>query len=106
MDIIERQLRAYNAHDLDAFLACFSEDIVIDNRDGREMLRGKRAARSAYHALFATCPALRATVSWRRRFSEYVVDAEYVTGTPNGEVWCVLVLYWLQADCIVYMRAF
>lgn len=46
------QLRAYNAHDLDAFCACYHADVRVLDADGAEELRGLQAFRTRYQAMF------------------------------------------------------
>jgi hypothetical protein len=47
-----RQLAAYNASDLDAFVACYHPDVVV--RDSDEIIaRGRDAFRERYSDLFA-----------------------------------------------------
>ena len=47
------QLTAYNAADLDAFCACYHEDVVVLDDDGSESLRGAEAFRARYAPMFA-----------------------------------------------------
>ena len=47
------QLAAYNAADLDAFCACYHEDVVVLDDDGSESLRGAEAFRARYAPMFA-----------------------------------------------------
>ena len=50
-DLAQRQLTAYNTANLDAFVACYHEDIVVLN-DDEESLRGRDAFRERYAGLF------------------------------------------------------
>lgn len=50
-ELAARQLDAYNAADLDAFVACYHEDVrVLDGEE--ETLRGREAFRERYRGLF------------------------------------------------------
>ncbi|MDQ0791548.1 nuclear transport factor 2 family protein [Streptomyces sp. B1I3] len=51
-EVDERQLTAYNQHDIDAFAATYVEDVVVHRRDGSR-LEGRESLREAYAALFA-----------------------------------------------------
>ena len=50
--IVGRQVEAYNAHDLDGFCACYSDDIVVVDGDGNEVLRGMERFRERYRQQF------------------------------------------------------
>jgi hypothetical protein len=43
VDPVERQVDACNAHDLDAFAACYADDIVIGDGRGTVLLAGREA---------------------------------------------------------------
>ncbi len=83
---IDRQLQAYNARDIEAFVACYADEVVILDADGNELMRGREAVRSLYRSLFAASPELHAEVTTRMRIGRFVVDDEHVTGSPQGEV--------------------
>ena len=50
--LAQRQLDAYNAGDLDAFVACYHPDVVVWE-DGEVSVRGRTAFRERYEDLFA-----------------------------------------------------
>lgn len=80
MDAVERQFAAYNARDVDAFVACFSDRVVFEDARGGLVARGPGELRQQYGPMFRDRPDLRAEVTVRERFGEYVVDVEVVTG--------------------------
>lgn len=43
---VERQVRAYNEHNIDEFMACFAEDVVIEDADGSVLMRGRSRCES------------------------------------------------------------
>jgi hypothetical protein len=99
-DPVQAQLDAYNAHDVEAFVACYTADVKMFDAAGALMVDGRAAARARYTALFASSPALRAEVTQRTRIGAdaqwYVVDTERVTGRnePGAPAqFEVLVLY-------------
>lgn len=99
-DAVERQERAYNAHDLEGFVACYAEDVVIDNADGAVVMRGHDAMRAHYGRLFASCPDVHAEVLTRIRVGSYVIDEERVTGRPGGDIRAVAI-YRLAGDGLI-----
>ena len=80
MDVVTEQLDAYNARDIDRFLACYAPDAVIDDADGREVMRGHDGIRALYAVLFAQSPGLRCNVAQRIRVGSHVIDEEFVSG--------------------------
>lgn len=64
---IQRQLETYNAHDIDAFMALMSEDVVaVDGITGAVIASGVVALRPRYEARFASrrCVCVRVTCVW------------------------------------------
>ena len=50
-DLAAQQLAAYNEANLEAFVACYHEDVRVLNQD-EETLRGREAMRERYRKLF------------------------------------------------------
>lgn len=90
IDVVERQLAAYNAHDLDAFSATYAEDVRIARRDGSE-LHGRAQLREAYAGQFAQ-GRCRAEIAGRLAEGDWVVDHEIAHGVADSPV-RVLVAY-------------
>lgn len=110
-DPVQAQLDAYNAHDVDAFVACYAQDVRMFDAAGALMVDGRDAARARYAKLFADSPALRAEVTQRTRIGTddqwYVVDAEHVSGRNepgSPSRFAVLVLYAGQGALIREVR--
>ncbi|MEI6736983.1 MAG: nuclear transport factor 2 family protein [Pseudomonadota bacterium] len=79
-DPVETQLTAYNVHDVDAFLACYTDDCIVEDGAGALLMSGKAEMRSRYETLFASSPDLHAEIVSRVRIGEYVIDEEQITG--------------------------
>jgi hypothetical protein len=96
--VVQRQLDAYNARDLDAFVACYSPDAQLGplrpsrrtpraflaTVHGRLRRRRSESLRATYERLFSAAPELQASVSTRVVQGKYVIDHEHVTGQPRG----------------------
>jgi hypothetical protein len=79
--IVQRQLEAYNAHDLDAFCDTYAEDVeIILLPDPAPALRGRDALRAFYACQRFNLPALHATIRQRMVLGNKVIDHEHVTG--------------------------
>jgi uncharacterized protein (TIGR02246 family) len=73
--LADRQLVAYNANDLDAFCACYHQDVVVLDADGAVTLRGMDAFRERYSGLFANHVAS-AEVDARITLPPHLVERE------------------------------
>ncbi|MFN9810556.1 MAG: nuclear transport factor 2 family protein [Deltaproteobacteria bacterium] len=102
-DPVEAQLEAYNARDVDRFVACFTEDVVVEDARGARLLEGRDAFRASYGAMFAASPGLHCRAIARLRAGAFVVDEERVTGRGPDELH-VIVVYTLRDDLIAHVR--
>lgn len=88
MDIIDRHFAAENAHDVDATLATYTDDIVWDDVTHPLCpVYGKEAAGAIYTTIIDAIPDVR--LETVRRFSaddgSRVVDESILTGHVHGE---------------------
>ena len=76
--VVQQQLDRYNAHDIDGFLATYSDDVEVFDLPGanKPRLQGKEAARQRYSALFARLPKLNCRSAQRVVQGEFVIDHE------------------------------
>lgn len=98
--VVERQLAAYNAHDLEAFLATYAEDVELERGD--EVFVGIEAMRARYGPIFAA-GRCRAVISARMRQGEWIVDHETAYGLGPEPVE-VLVAYRVRGGVIDRVR--
>ncbi|MBB1257075.1 nuclear transport factor 2 family protein [Streptomyces alkaliterrae] len=82
--VVRRQLDAYNAHDLDAFVATYSPDVRVDRPDGTT-LEGADALRAAYAEQFAAARC-HAVVENRLTEGRWVVDQEAAHGLADEPI--------------------
>jgi hypothetical protein len=75
--VVQAQLNAYNARDIDAFLATYSEDIEVYDFPATLRFKGKAAMRARYTPVFGD-PTLHATISKRIAMDNTIVDHEQV----------------------------
>jgi hypothetical protein len=102
-DSVERQVRAYNEHDVDEFVACYAEAVVIEDADGSILVRGREQIRDHYGQIFDRLPDLHAEVVSRIRVGSYVIDEERVTGRADGDLHTAAV-YHLDDGLIDHVR--
>ncbi|WP_374356592.1 nuclear transport factor 2 family protein [Chitinimonas sp.] len=104
-ELAQGQLDAYNAHDLDAFLAFFSEDFTLYDFPDSERLRGKALIRERYAQILFAGSTVHATVTQRMVHGNVVIDHEFVTGHPLVGDTSLIVIYEVRDGLISAMRA-
>ena len=100
-DIVQRQVDAYNAHDLAAFARTYAPGVrYIRHPDGEVVLNGIDQVRREFGDLFARSPHAHAHISHRIALGAFVVDDERVsgrTGLPDARI---LVIYEVRDELI------
>ncbi len=80
-EIVQRQMDAYNAHDLERFAACFSEDIRLFRMPANApQTVGNAALRAFYAEHRFSIPGLRAELLNRIALGDKVADHERIHG--------------------------
>ncbi|MDP0490211.1 MAG: nuclear transport factor 2 family protein [Verrucomicrobiota bacterium JB023] len=82
--LAEKQLTAYNNHDLDAFVACYHEEVVVLDADGKVTAKGHEEFRSRYEGMFAR-GNFGARVEQRLQHGDHCVDLEHWHRFREGE---------------------
>jgi hypothetical protein len=102
-EVVQDQLDAYNAKDIDAFLEVFSEDAVAYNYgEANPFIEGKENFRTTYGNLFKSSPQLHSEVISRQIIGNTVIDYEYITGREGNETPLLLVaIYVVESGKII-----
>lgn len=90
-ELVQRQLEAYNARDIDAFMATYTEDIVINNFPETLIYKGQEAMRKRYKTMFEETSDLFCEIKKRIVLANKVIDHEYVR--KNGNYISVVAIY-------------
>jgi hypothetical protein len=99
-DPVQRQLDAYNAHDLDRFVAAYADDVQVFVPPANEpVLAGKAAFAAHYASKRFNLPHLHAALVARLVSGNTVVDHERVTGL-EAEVVEAIAVYRVEAGLI------
>lgn len=78
--LVQRQLNAYNARDIEAFMEPYADDIELyDYKTGKLLDKGKEAMKKGY-AWFDQVPELHCEIKARIVQGNIVIDKERVTG--------------------------
>ena len=91
--VVQRQLEAYNAHDIDAFLATYSRDVELFTLGGERQSQGLEAMRARYGKMFKDVPQLHCDISRRIVQGNIVIDHEHLTGLPGGGTVDAIAIY-------------
>lgn len=79
--VVQKQVEAYNAHDLDAFVACYGDVIEFRNLDGKVAPeQGLAPLRKAYGEIFKRSPKVKVKVLNRICQGLFVIDQEQAEG--------------------------
>jgi len=91
VEIVQEQLEAYNARDLERFAATYADDIRIFRMPATDpSIVGQAQLREVYAKRFAS-PNLHATVVNRIKIGDKVIDHERVAGIEAGPLEAVAV---------------
>ena len=100
VEVVQRQLDAYNAHDLAAFLAAYSETAELTRVASAEpSIRGKRVISELYGSKVFNVAGHRAELLGRIAFGNKVVDHERVFGL-RAEPFEVVAVYEVNSELI------
>lgn len=81
--IVQKQLDAYNARDIEGFLATYASDIKLYNFPNTLRTDGVAAMRKGYGSYFESTPDLHAEIKNRIVIGNMVIDEEEVTANGN-----------------------
>jgi len=104
VDPVEEQLLAYNARDLERFVAAYATDVVIEDGENKILISGHGQMRESYGALFTTYPELHCEIISRIKAGKYVVDEEEITGRGSPTPMHAVVIYRVEEDKIAHVR--
>jgi hypothetical protein len=104
VEVVQRQLDAFNDHDLESFLPLFAEDVVIyDLLDGHVVLRGIEPFRERYVEVFRERSLVRAELGGRLVLGGIVVDLEHLTDGDEHPPEEALAIYEVEGDVVTRM---
>ena len=85
-NVVDAQLEAYRARDIERFLSHYADDASVVSFDGTAMFADKQAIREQYGQLFDDSPELSVTIANRMTAGDFVVDEEHLSGFHFGEM--------------------
>ena len=100
VDTIQRQVDAYNSHDLDRFVSAYAESILIYRMPATEpSISGKVQLSEFYATQRFNLPELRAEIVNRIVLGNKVIDHERIWGIRDGTIE-VAAIYEVVGDLI------
>jgi hypothetical protein len=100
--VVQANLDAYNARDLDKFMFWFAENAEMAEFGSDLRVAGCDAIRERYAAVFAASPALHSTILKRIVIGNKAIDHEQITGRMGASEALELVLiYRVQGSKII-----
>lgn len=97
--IVQQQLDAYNARDIDAFMDTYAENIQLFNFPNQLIAQGKGPMEAQYKGFFDNTPDLHCEIKNRIVIGNKVIDEEYVT--VNGSKISAVAIYEVENGKIV-----
>ncbi len=88
--VVQEQLEAYNAKDIDAFAKTFTEDIKAFDYPNTQTFEGQEKLRAMFTGFFTT-PDLHSEIKKRMVIGNIVIDEEFVTA--NGDSFGAVAIY-------------
>ena len=98
-ELVQRQLDAYNARDIEAFMATYSTDITLYSFPETITTKGHEQLRKKYTEMFENTPDLYCDLKKRMVIANKVIDHEYVR--KNGNYINAVAIYEIQNGLIV-----
>lgn len=99
VQVVQTQLEAYNAGDIDAFMAVFHPDAQVWRLGGEKpFASGAIEVRTLYAALFEKSPGLHSTVINRSVIGNKVIDYERIVGRLDSDEPLYLVMVYEIVD--------
>ena len=98
--LLDRLMERYNAQDVDAYAAMFTEDGCEGGYRGDVVRQGRDGSREGYRKVFAEFPQNRATVLDKFVYGDQILVREHVARSPETEPFEVMAIYSFKGDLI------
>lgn len=98
--IAQRQLNAYNAGNLDAFVSYYHPEVEVYNFPNQLNYKGRENMRPGYGSFFQANPNLHCELVNRIVIGNKVIDREHITGLSKGGSFDAVAIYEIEAGLI------
>lgn len=96
---VEQQVAAYNARDIEAFLAPYADSVMLYTFPHTLISKGREAMRQRYLSLFSRAPRLHCEIVGRLVEGNTIIDQERVTGV-GGTALTGVAIYQMEGEKI------
>ena len=103
-EVINRQVAAYNAQQVEPCVACFADEAVIEREADGSRVAGRPALAANYAELFQKNPRNRCTILKRMIVGSHVVDEELIEGREGEGPYKTIIIYRVQGGLIQHAR--
>jgi uncharacterized protein (TIGR02246 family) len=106
-DLIDSEVAAFRARDLNRYLSFFADDVLVTDFEGNVLMQGIDGLRSNYQPLFENSPDLSVEIVSRIESGEYVIDVEHLDGfinPPYPQTFDAAVVYLVKEGKISAMK--
>lgn len=84
--VVQAQVDAFNAHDIDAFAACYADDVTVTDLSGKDpVIKGIPALKKTYAFLAKMPKQFHVEIVQRAVTGPIVVDRERAIGLPAAK---------------------
>ncbi len=98
--LVQQQVDAYNAGNIEAFLEPYADDVELYLFPDKPLMKGKDAMRQQYSEMFNSLPDLHCQIKQRIVQGNIVIDKEVITGAGHPGVMEATVIYEISNDKI------
>ncbi len=85
IDLVERQLKAYNAKNIDAFLEPYADDVELYEFPDKMVSKGIDAMRKDYEGMFKNIANLHCDIVGRIVQGNIIIDKESISGMGKNK---------------------
>ncbi len=97
--VVQSQLEAYNARDIEAFMALYSDEVELFNFPDKSFQKDKSKMRVGYQEYFESTPNLHCEIKNRIVIGNKVIDEEFITA--NKTTFSAVAIYEVENGKIV-----
>lgn len=101
-EIVQKQLDAYNARDINTFVACHAHNAQLYSfSETKAFAQGKEQIRTIYSEIFKSSPQLYSKLIHRIVLGNKVIDHEEITGRKGIEILEFIAIYEVDDTSII-----
>ena len=102
-EVVQKQFKAYNARNLDTFLSCFSDDVVVYLFPDQLLYNGKAELKKSYSNFFTNTPDLYCELVDRNVNGNKVKDEVMITRVKKTKPMKTTIMYVVEEGLITKM---